>query len=270
MNEKRGVIMKTIGFLGVGKMGGCILQGILKGLYHPQQIYFYTPNEEHKEEYSALGCQALQNETELYLKSDIILLAVKPQIYSQIATISDSLDFSNRCVISIMAGIEISTLERHFSNASILRAMPNTPCLIGKGVVTLSSKQKDAYFEEAKKIFSAISKVYEIEESQMDESLALNGSMPAFFYYFVQAYIEKSKEFGIDERLAKELCCNTIIGSSQMVLNSSNRIEELIQQVCSKGGITLAGLDALEKNGFVESIDSCYEACVQRAKELKN
>ncbi len=261
--------MKRLGILGVGKMGGSILEGIMENQkYFASEILFYTPNLDHQIKYRKLGLTLAHNEKELFQESEVILLAIKPQLFKEILTQAISIDFTNRCVISIAAGISIGFIADYFKNAVVVRAMPNTPTLIHQAMTTICTNQKNELYTAAKDIFRSIGSVEEIEEWQMDESVPLNGSMPAYLYLFAKSFIDQGIQAGIEPQVAKRLCCHAIIGSANLILSSEESIDTLIQNVCSKKGTTIEGLEELYKSGFPEAIEKCYTACVRRSKEL--
>ena len=147
--------------------------------------------------------------------------------------------------------------------------MPNTPALINMAVITYASNNFDSkYVSLAEKIFGSIGSFYKINENQMDATLALNGSMPAYIDLFIKAFIDKAVKDGIDYETAKGLTVESIIASCNLVLKSNDDIDTLIKNVCSKGGTTIAGLDKLYENNFVKAIEECSEACKNRSKEL--
>ena len=106
------------------------------------------------------------------------------------------------------------------------------------------------------------------KEEQIDEAIPLNGSMPAYLYYFAQAFINKGIEYGIDENIARQLAGSAIIGSARMILESDESLDTLINNVCSKKGSTIEGLNRLAEQDFQKIIEDCYDACVARSKEL--
>lgn len=134
-------------------------------------------------------------------------------------------------------------------------------------VATVCSKNKD--YSLAINILNSIGKCYEIEEKYMDATILLNGSMPAYLELFAKAFIDKAIKDGIDYDIAKQLVCESIITSANLILKSDEDIDTLIKNVCSKGGTTLAGLDRLYDYKFEEAIYECSEACKNRSKELK-
>jgi pyrroline-5-carboxylate reductase len=262
--------MYQLAILGVGKMGSAILNGIMKScLYKKEDILLYVHSDEKLDFYSKNGYQVTNNVERVFEDSKIILLAIKPQMFPEVLEPSKKYDYTARCVISIAAGLSISYIEGYFQNAFVVRAMPNTPAQIGRGVTTVcSNDSSNIYFKSAMNIFNSIGVAYEIEEDKMDDSLALNGSMPAYLYLFAKAFIEDAKENGIDFETAKKLAVESIKSSCDMILESKDSIDTLITNVCSKGGTTLAGLDELKKNNFEETIKKCARACANRSKEL--
>ena len=185
--------MYKIGFLGIGKMGSAILSGIVKAnIYSYNEVAIYTTNKNHREYYSNLGCNILDSEISLFLNSEIILLAVKPQKFSEALKEANIYDFNNRAVISIAAGISISYIEGYFKNATIIRVMPNTPALINDASSTICANKKNEYYSKALDIFKSIGAVVEVEENQIDELIPVNGSMPAYLYLFAKTFINNA------------------------------------------------------------------------------
>ena len=262
--------MYKLGILGVGKMGGAILDGVvLSKLYDKKEIYLYSPDEETKNKYEALGFSFAKNEKDLFLNSNIILIAIKPQVFGEALVHAKDIDFNGRGVLSIAAGKKIAELESYFKNATITRAMPNLPASIRCGAITACANRYDNLFDEAFKILSSVGSVNKILETQMDETLPLNGSMPAYAYLFAKAFIDYAVKNNIDYKVALDLTCNSIKGSMDMILNNLDTpIETLIQNVCSKGGTTIEGLNKLYDNNFEEIVYECCKACTQRSKEL--
>lgn len=261
--------MKKLGILGVGKMGGSILKGIFNAkLYNADEIIIYTPNKDHQQYYKNLNIEIALNEIDLFEKSQIIILAIKPQMFKEALKDINNLDFVNKYVISIAAGINIKTLEGYFKNAYVIRAMPNTPALIQKATTTVCFNKQNMDKNIVLDIFNSIGQTIEVDEEKIDTAIPLNGSMPAYLYYFCKCFIEYSANYNIDYEMAKQLCVNSIIGSCNMILQSKDSIDTLIDNVCSKKGATLEGLQALYDNNFKESIEKCYKACVNRTIEL--
>ena len=264
--------MYKFGILGVGKMGSSILNGILEAkLYNKKDILLNLHTEDEVKYYgNELGFNYVNNPKELFNSCEIILLSIKPQVFPEVEEIIKNIDFKNKGIISICAGITLDYLHSLFNGANIVRIMPNTPALIKKAVATICSKNKNTEcYDIAFKIFNSIGKCYEIDESLMDATIPLNGSMPAYLELFAKAFIDKAVKDNVPYDVAKKLVCESIISSANLILSSDETIEQLIKNVCSKGGTTLAGLDRLYDYKFEEAIYECSEACKNRSKELK-
>jgi pyrroline-5-carboxylate reductase len=173
-------------------------------------------------------------------------------------------------VISIAAGKTISNLRQIFGEQKFIRVMPNTPALISCGATAIARGENvdEETFSNVKKVFVSIGVVEEIKEDKMNEIIPINGSMPAYLYYFVQAFIEQGVKDGIDYEVAKKLACEAVIGSAKMILETDKSIDQLIKDVCSPGGATLEGLYVFENEKFKETIYKASIACVNKAYDL--
>ncbi len=260
-----------LGILGVGKMGGSILEGILKSnIFNSNEICIFDIDKDILETYKEKGLNVADNEYDLVNKSEMVLLAIKPQMFS--ALTKYTFDINNKVIISIVAGKTLKDLEAIFGKQQFIRVMPNTPSLINAGATAIS-KTDDVpleTFNKVKSIFESIGIVSLIDDNLMNEVIPQNGSMPAYLYYFAKCFIENAVSKGIDYATAKTLCCNAIIGSAKMILESNRNIDELIKDVCSPKGATLEGLKVLDDNEFKRIIDDTCDACIKRAYELSN
>ena len=186
------------------------------------------------------------------------------------ADIDTSIDES-KIIVSIAAGITTKKIETLLDKkAKVIRVMPNTPALLqyASSAIAKDKNVDDETFKNVKKIFSSIGFVEEISEDKMNEIIPVNGSMPAYLYYFVEAFLEEAVNEGLDYEVSKKLACEAIIGSCKMIMESGKPTDELIKDVCSPGGATLAGLKVLEDEEFKKIIKDAYKACVKRAYEL--
>ena len=259
-----------LGILGLGKMGSSILSGIIKSkIYQKEEVLLFDVNDELKKKYSDLGYKFSDSEQALIDNVEMLILAIKPQMFKVLNNLKINNDL---VVISIAAGKTIKDLEEIFGKQQFIRVMPNTPSLISYGAtaITKSNNVLEETFNKAKNIFESIGVVEEIDESLMNEIIPVNGSMPAFLYYFVEAYIDDATSCGIPYESAKRLACEAVIGSAKMILETGKPIEELINDVCSPGGATLEGLRVLKENNFQEIIKESNKACIKRAYELSN
>ena len=258
-----------LGIIGIGKMGGSILSGIIKSkIYDYNDIILFDVSEEIKEKFTKEGFSFCTNEQELFDCSEKVIIAIKPQMFNCLETVNYK--DNSLVIISIAAGKTIKDLQKIFGNQKYIRVMPNTPALLQSGATAIARGEGITVeeFNDVKKIFTSIGIVEEITEDKMNEIIPVNGSMPAYLYYFVKAYIEKAVEYGIDYDVAKRLACEAVIGSCKMITENEKSIDELIKDVCSPGGTTLAGLKVFEEEKMDEIIKKSYEACVNRAYEL--
>ncbi len=254
------------GVLGCGKMGMSIVNGIIKNnVIDKNDIYLYDIN---LEEHTKNGYNTCSSEKELYETVDMLLLSVKPQVFESVLDKLKGVNGAN-IIITIAAGIKIAYIKSFLGEKEYVRVMPNTPALIGHAASAICFEgvsNKEVIFN----IFNSIGVSKEIEESQMDDIIPANGSLPAYGYYFMEAFIDSSVKRGIDYEVAKELVCKTMIGSCEMILNSSKPISELINDVCSKGGTTIEGIYVFDKYNLKEIVDEACIKCVKRSIELGN
>ena len=258
-----------IGFIGCGKMGGSILSKIKGKVFSLEEIFVYELNSEIVSSLNKSGVSTVSSLEELCEKADIILLAIKPQDFSALLqTISKYCE--NKLIISIAAGVKISTIEKFIKNVRVARVMPNTAALIGEAssVICFNRLANSNDKNISISIMKEIGKVVEIEEELMDEVIPIGGSFTAFQYYFYKGFLESSLSRGVPYDVAKKLLVQSIIGSAKMIENSDRNIDELISDVCSKGGTTLAGLKAFEEDDILKTIDKCAVYCAERSREL--
>lgn len=258
-----------LGIIGVGKMGGSILSGILKaGLYSENEILLFDTNDEIIRFWKEKGLKFCKNERELFENVDMALIAIKPQMFSCLKQYK--YDDLKIVIISIAAGKTIADLESIFGKQKFIRVMPNTPSLIGCGASAISRTLEidDDTFNVVKKIFASIGVVEEIPDCKMNEIIPVNGSMPAYLYYFAKAFIDDAFQRGIEYEVAKKLACYAIIGSAKMILETDKSIEQLIKDVCSPKGATLEGLKIFDEYKLGEIISKTSDACINRAYEL--
>ena len=264
-----------LGILGLGKMGGSILSGIIKSnIYRKSDVLLFDVNETVINNYTNDGFTFALCEKELIEKSEIILIAIKPQMFYRLKELDLDKELDNKysvkTIVSIAAGKTIDDLKEIFGCQKYIRVMPNTPALISCGATAIARDKDvdDETFNNIKNIFESIGVALEISEDKMNEIIPVNGSMPAYLYYFAEGFIEDAVKNGIDYEVAKKLACEAIIGSAKMILETNKPINELIKDVCSPGGATLEGMKALDEGKFKETIYKTSKACIDKAYEL--
>ncbi len=266
---------QQIVFIGAGNMAEALIKGIIKsGLTSEKNITAADKNADRlswiQEEYNI---QINSSNTEAIKSADIIILAVKPQMFPEVLKEIAPGIKEDQLIISIAAGIATAKIESIFGDsASVIRVMPNTPALVRKGVSAIAKGSSATENDEiiAGKIFSSVGAVLNVKESLMDIITAISGSGPAYIFYFMEAMIEAAEEHGLSKTEALNLVTETVCGAGELVLLSHEPPEELRRNVTSPGGTTQAALEVFEKNSFKKLIKDAVDAAVNRSKKLAN
>ena len=262
--------MTKLGFIGIGNMGGAIIKGI-QGKLGNTAVFAYDSDPAKLENLRLVGATAADSVKGMAEKCDYILLSVKPQqLDGVLADIKESAKPST-VFISICAGISAEYIrQRTFADAKVVLVMPNTPMMLGCGASALSRSNNvsDEEFEYARKIMISCGIAEVIPADKMKEIIAVNSSSPAFIYLYAKGFIDYADSVGIDKNTALRLFAQTLIGSAKMMTESGMTVDELIKQVSSPGGTTLAGLEKLYEGKLIETAKQACEACTKRAYEL--
>lgn len=202
---------------------------------------------------------------------DLVILSIKPQDFSSMAPELKKYLKPEQIVLSIMAGIPMSRIENELNHKAIVRAMPNTPAMLGQGITGYFAAEGIS-FQKLQRVDNLINatgrSVYVESEDMIDAITALSGSGPAYFYYVVKHMVEAGKKMGFDEGLSRLLVKQTMLGSYHLINNAEKSLDELITAVASKGGTTEAALETFEKFGLGDSLISGILNAEKRAKEL--
>lgn len=253
-----------LGFIGCGNMAKAIINGLLESKLLPvEDILISTPSI--KDKY--FGIDFCNDNKKVLDNCEYVIIAVKPQIFR---SISDT--FKNtkaKCLVSIMAGVNMQTIQNFSDCKQIIRIMPNTPCSIKEGVSAITSlgADKESY-DFIDGIFRTISKTVNVDEKYFDAVTSISGSGPAYVYYFIKSMIEGGIEGGLSFEQSKELAIRTVIGASKMVEKSQDSLDLLIEKVCSKGGTTIQAIDTFREKNVAENIKLGIEKCRKRSEEL--
>ena len=264
--------MNTIGFLGTGNMGTAILKGIAgSSMKSETKLYAYNPTAAKVDALASYGVQKCSSEAEVAAASQYLFLAIKPQKFDEVRPrIADAIT-EDTVLVSIAAGIGVEYIRKLTKpNAKVVLAMPNTPLLLGCGATALATEApvSDAEFAVVRRIFDACGMTAVIEPAQMKEIIAINGSSPAFIYLFAKGFLDYAEQVGLSGDVAKELFAQSLIGSAKMITDSGYSIAELIRQVSSPGGTTLAGLDRFYAGNLTDVVQDACDHCTRRAYEL--
>jgi len=196
---------------------------------------------------------------------------VKPQAMQKVvAEIAPVVDHA-KLVISVAAGVPIAALERQLgTGARIVRAMPNTPCLVGRGATAVSGGEHatPGDLQLAKKIFDSVGLTVVLDESALDAVTGLSGSGPAYIFLIIEALSDAGVKVGLSRHIALKLAAQTVLGSAHLLLETGEHPGTLKDQVTSPGGTAIAGLHTLEAGGLRTTLIDAVEAATRRAREL--
>ena len=262
--------MYEAGFIGAGSMGGALAQAAAKAVGAENIILTCKTRAHTLAAAERLGCASGTVE-EIVKNSRFVFLGVKPQMLAEAAeALRVPLADADCVLVSMLAGVSLAKLEAAFPGTRILRIMPNTPCAVGSGMLLLCrgslASERDA--EEFRVLMARAGRIDEIPERLMDAASAVAGCGPAFAYMFVQALADGGVACGLPRAKAAEYAAQMLLGSAQMVLESGAHPEKLKDDVCSPGGSTIAGVQALENAAFRAACMNAVEAAFEKTKKL--
>lgn len=260
----------TFGFIGAGNMNSAILNGaLLGGIFSPEQVWLSNRSEGKLAPFRAKGIHTTTDNRALMEHADLVVLGVKPQMFDEVLPDLGS-SAAGKCIVSIAAGISADYLRGQLPGAYVVRAMPNTPLMVGVGATAVAEAPDvpAGLFQVVLDLFSAAGEVAVISESQMDDIINVNGSSPAWFFRMAEVMVKRAVSVGIDEDTALRLTAKTMEGSAKMLLASGKTPEELRKQVCSPGGTTLASLSAFDDMDYEGLMLEAMRRCTARSVEL--
>ncbi len=275
LHYRRRVLMfdKMIGFIGAGNMGSAMIGGILASSFASTgQIIASASSASTLEKIKNRFAieTTLSNET-VARRSDILFLAVKPNKFDEvIPMICDCI--KNQCVIvSIAAGKTISAIEQLFGKKiKLIRAMPNTPALVGEAMSALCSNANVTAGElkQVKTIFECFGKCEYVPESLFDAVIGVSGSSPAYVFLMIEAMADAAVADGMPRGFAYKFAAQAVLGAAKMVLATGEHPGMLKDAVCSPAGTTIEAVAALEKSGFRSAVIQAQRACSAKSREM--
>ena len=259
--------MKNICFLGAGNMAYAIIGG-LKDTY----VTVYDKLHSQYNKFNG-SVNIAKSAPEAVNASEYVVLAVKPQNFPELlGELKESgVDLTNKLFISIAAGISCESICKWLGcSVAVIRTMPNTPLMIGKGVTALSRNElvSDSDFANVIDIFAALGKTMLLPEDKMNAVIAATSSAPAYVYHFIDAICKEAKAEGIDSPELLSAVCAMVSGSAEMLMSTEKTPEELIKMVTSPKGTTERAMNVLYNQGFSQTIAEAMKACTERAEEL--
>lgn len=263
----------TVAFIGAGNMARCIIGGMVKNGYPAENIIAANPSTPKLDALRTdFGIEITQDNILAVQKADVIVLAVKPQMMADVckALITGAPEIHEKLFVTVAAGLPVERYEQWLGPVRLARTMPNTPSLVGLGVTGIFSSRCSNYeksFVDA--MFASVGNTVWLEqEAQINHVIAVTGSAPAYFFYFMQAMQQVAQELGFDEQSAKAMVSQTALGAATMAANASVPFAELRAQVTSKGGTTHQAIETFREGGLEKLVRDAMLAAIARAEEM--
>lgn len=263
-----------IGFIGCGNMASAIIKGIItnSGVDSGNILVYDICSSAVDKVENAFGVSVCENESDVAENSDIVFLAVKPNVISSvIKKIDNSVKEKQPLIISIAAGKTIDFLENCFdSNARIIRVMPNINAKVGESMSAycFNSLAADEDKKAVETLLLSFGKVMCLEESSFPLFGVLGGCAPAFTYMFIDALARAGVKNGMKKDDALKIAAQTVYGSAKMILESDEHPFKLIDNVCSPGGTTIEGITSLQADGFENAVHNAVDKALDKDKKL--
>ena len=269
-NELKG---KKVAFLGAGKMGGIILQALLKnGLLSAKSTCATVAHEERAKSLAEkLMVKVGTNNIEAAKGADVIVIGVKPQVVEDVVReISDHVT-PKQIIVSVAASVPTSMIEKNLPpNARVIRAMPNTPCLLGAGMTAIC-KGKYASADDValtSHLFNVVGRTVVVDEKHMDAVTALSASGPAYIYIILESLAEAGVKVGLPRDIATLLAAQTALGAAKVVLETGDHPALLKDAVTTPAGCTIDAIMELEEGKLRVTLIKAVVKAAQRAREL--
>ncbi|WP_076349134.1 pyrroline-5-carboxylate reductase [Paludisphaera borealis] len=261
------------GFIGAGKMASALIRGMIRaGVTTADLVSTSDPLASTRDELAReTGITAAASNFAMVERSDVLVLAVKPQSMGQVLRELAAVVTPDHLVVSIAAGVSIATISDALgAGRRVVRVMPNTPALLGEGASAYAlgpnATSDDAAVVQA--FLDSVGRAVRVPESQLDAVTGLSGSGPAFVYMIIEALSDGGVRAGLPRDVATMLAAQTVLGSARMVLETNLHPGALKDQVTSPGGTTIAGLHALERAGVRGALIDAVQAAAHRSAEL--
>ena len=262
-----------IAIIGCGNMGLAFARAFLKfDLVGKQDFLLVEKSEDRMDKLSSFQPGVITGVIGPQVSEyDLVILSVKPQDFSSVSDALKAVIKPEQVVLSIMAGVTIQAIQESLDHKAVIRAMPNTPAMLGMGI-TAYTASSEVNFNQLKKIENLINatgrSVFLEDEEQLNAVTALSGSGPAYFFYVVKAMIEVGKQMGFEESVSALLVKQTMLGSYHLINNADKSLDDLIKAVASKGGTTEAALKQFEAGHLDQTLKDGILAAQSRSSEL--
>jgi len=264
-----------LGIIGAGQMAEAIVRGLLRaGLFKAEQMIAADVAEPRRKLFTdELKIKAVETNAEVARQASALLLSVKPYQMEDVLGGIGAVLRPETLVISIAAGVRAASIEKFLGQGQawrVVRSMPNTPMLVGEGMVAIArgTRATEADLATARRIFEASADVIEVAEDKIDAVTAMSGSGPAYFFYVVEQMIRAGVEMGLTAEQAHRLASKTASGAARMLLTSPDSPQELRRKVTTPNGTTHAAISTMEERGMGDIIRDAVRAAERRSTEL--
>ncbi|HHV51192.1 MAG TPA: pyrroline-5-carboxylate reductase [Candidatus Avimonas sp.] len=262
-----------IGFIGAGNMGGSILRGMVSRGFNSKDIVVFDADSCKLSVLSRdFGITAASSAAEVCEESDVVILAVKPQILPNVLPeLANILNSRKPLVISIAAGKTIQWIEELVGeNLPVVRVMPNIAAKVGEGMAAFccNARVTEEHKETVIGIFEAVGRIIELNENLFPAFTAIASCSPAFTLMYIDALAQAGVRYGIPKNVALEIAAQSVAGSARMLLETGEHPRALADQICSPGGTTIEGVCALHENGFENAVLAAVRASLEKDLRL--
>lgn len=268
---------KKLGFIGGGNMAEAMIKGLITSSFIEAKNIIVSDVAAARLDFlhSEYKVKITSDNREAVSKSDVVILAVKPQSVKKVLQAFIDLEMEKKLVVSVAAGVPISSMEEALSpdgsrKVSIVRTMPNTPALVQEGATAISAGEHVGKqdVKVAHRIFEAVGKTVDVDESLLDAVTGLSGSGPAYIFMIIEALSDAGVKMGLPRDVSNTLTIQTVLGSAKLARESGRHPGELKDMVTSPGGTTIAGLHTLEAGGLRTSLMDAVEVATERSIAL--
>jgi pyrroline-5-carboxylate reductase len=264
---------QTIGFIGAGNMAEALIRGLVRGNHVPaSRVLASGPRQERLDKLAKEFAINVNTDNRAVARaSNLVVLAVKPQILDRVLReVGDELR-ADALIVSIAAGIDTAAIEAAVApGVRVVRAMPNTPALVGAAATALAPGKlaSETDVATARALFDAVGITVVLDEALLDAVTGLSGSGPAYIFLILEALADAGVKVGLSRRDATRLAAQTVMGSAKLLLDTDEHPGKLKDMVTSPGGTAIAGLHTLEEGGLRTTLINAVETATRRAREL--
>ena len=257
--------------IGVGAMGEALVSGLLRAGWGPSEVTLCVRRMDRVDELAhQTGCAVVLEPAKAIVGRDAVVVAVKPRDVAAVLEALAGVVTAEQTVISLAAGVTTEAYEARLGDVPVLRAMPNTPALVGEGVTGLApgSHAGPSHLDTAREVLGAVGSVRVMEEALMDAVTAVSGTGPAYVFLLAEAMTEAAMREGLPRDIAESFVHQTIRGAGHLLTDTGKSPAHLRHEVTSPGGTTAAAIHILEEKGFRALVEDAVRAAAVRAREL--